>query len=79
MAQRFNPTADKASDLRAALAAAGCIARVARLRLSFRIVPADAAEICLAASVARSAGFSGPLGGDIVRSGNCLFAYDVRA
>lgn len=79
MLRRYNPTTAKAADLRAALAAVGCKARVARQRHAFRIVPANPVEISLAATAARIAGLSGPLGGEIARSANCVFAYDVRA
>lgn len=76
MLQRFNPTADKAAELRKALSDAGCKARVARQRFAFRIVADD---IELAVSVAVSAGFGGPAGGRPVRNGLCeAFAYDVR-
>lgn len=78
MAHRFIPTADKATELRASLASVGCKARVARQRHAYRIVPANPAEIELAASAARNIGLTGPVGGDISRSANCLFAYDVR-
>lgn len=79
MAQRFNPTADKASELRAALAAVGCKARVARQRFAYRIVPTNPAEIDLAASAAVLVGLGGPTGGSPVRNFNSLFAYEVHA
>ena len=79
MPYRFHPTPARAADLREALAAVGCRARVARQRTAFRIVVANAAERDLAAAAAVMSGFGGPVGGPPVRNAHVeLFVYDWR-
>jgi len=79
MFYRFRPTAARATDLRQALVAVGCKARVARQRLCFRVVVANADEMDLAAAMAVTAGFGGPTGGSPIRNTSIeMFVYDFR-
>lgn len=73
---RYNPTSNRAAELRAALADAGCVATVAKQRFALRIIARTDADRLIAASTAAGLGFAGPVGGELARSGDCLFAYD---
>lgn len=78
MAYRFHPTATRAAELRTELAAVGAKATVAKQPWALRIIARTDGDRLLAEHAARSLGFAGPTGGDLARSGDCLFAYDFR-